>query len=368
MAKKRHPIKPADKDEFVIARLRRVLTRLSKQYTWSQISDAIRTANGGEGHATIDRRTLPLLCKEEEFAKVQLTLSQLVGLDKYFESVGEGPLFARNRSLVDEIAESPAAAFFVGAKYHKALYNDAVTAPDLRAVTTLMTTRLGRLDISINVISSTREWRRAMAGSEQIATLGIGSPIANEASDAMLSKMIGFTVTENTRLERLPFFIVRKAREKKIGSGFLRNSLAAVKRNADAANAITKDARALVIEDQVFVSSNQIDYALLVAQRDPDSGQVRTVLCGLTGLGTLELARVLQSGKPMIELPELRRNETHPPILAVVYKLSLEGRKSTARNAPDKRKIAGSTPVYGPTFLNHSDNTWRSAVGISAAE
>lgn len=363
MADKRPPKNPVSRDEYVISRLRQVLSRHKEKSTWRQISNAILEANGGEGNVTVDRRTLPLICSDDEFDQVRLSLAQLIALDKYFVFSDEGPLFARNRSLVDSIAESSAVAFYVAAKYHKALYSDAVSGFDVRAIMTLLRTRLGRLDIRINDISEPKDWHKAKAGSELIANVAIGSPIANDASDALLSSMLGFGVTKKTRSERLPFFIVRRSRERGFTSGFVRTKLHAVRRNATDAERITKEERALVIEDRVFVCSDRIDYALLVAQRNPEGGHVRTVLSGLTGLGTLELARILRGGGPMIELPELRRKEKHPPILAAVYKLTVEGRRSKVKNARESRRIAGSTPIYGPLFLNHSDGAWRSSPG-----
>jgi len=367
MADKRQPPKSADKDEYIILRLRQVLLRHSKEFTWLHLEEAIRDANGGGDNATIDRRTLPHLCDDINFSKVRLSLAQLVALDKYFVASGEGPLFARERSLVDAVAESPSVAFYVGAKYHSKLYTHTVSAFDLEAITTLLTTRLGRLDIRINDIYSFKEWKKAWAANATIANVAVGSPIASDASDGMLRDMLGFSVTKNTNIKKLPFFIVRRDIEKGLSSGFLRTKLNAVSRDATAANGITNEVRALVIENNVFVSSDQVDYGLLVAQRDPASGQIRTVLCGLTGRSTRQLSIIMRAGGPMVELPELQAKETRPPILAVVYEFAVEGRKAKTRNAPEKRKITGNTPVYGPVFLNHSDRGWCSPVEVPKA-
>ena len=364
MADKRPPMNPVSRDEYVISRLRQVLRRHKEKSTWRQISKAILEANGGVGNATVDRRTLPLICSDDQFDQVRLSLAQLIALDKYFVFSNEGPLFARSRSLADSIAESSAVAFYVATKYHAALCTDAVSAHDLRAITTLLTTGIGRLAIRINDISDMRDWHKAKAGSEMIANVAIGSPIANPASDAMLSNMLGFSVNKNTRIDRLPFFIVRRRGERSRTSGFVRTKLDAVRRNAAAAQGITKDERALVIDERVFICNDRNDYALLVAQRNPNGGHVNTVLAGLSGLGTLELARKLRAGGPMIELPELRPKEKHPPILAAVYELTVEGRRSKAKKALETRRYAGSAPVYGPSFLNHSDGAWRSSANV----
>ncbi len=367
MADERPPKNPVNRDEYVISRLRQVLRRHKDKSSWRQISKDILEANGGAGNVTVDRRTLASICKDDGFDQVKLSLAQLIALDHYFVYLGEGPMFARNRNLVDAIAESSTVAFYVAEKNLHAPYTNAVSAFDLRAITTLLRTRLSRLDIRITNISGPKDWRKGKAGNERIANVAIASPIANYASDAFLSNMLGFGVTRNTRIDRLPFFIVRRSREKTLPSGFVRTKLDAVRRNATAAEGITKEQRALVIENRVFIDSDRIDYALLVAQRNPEGGHVRTVLAGLTGLGTLELAKILRAGGPMMELPDVRLKEKHPPILAAVYKFTVEGRRSKDKNAPETRRIAGSTPIYGPLFLNHSDGAWRSSAGVSMA-
>jgi hypothetical protein len=228
-----------------------------------------------------------------------------------------------------------------------------------------MRTRLGQLNIRITNISDSSDWRKCRKGSEFFANVAIASPISSYASHAFFNAILGFEVKKNTAIERLPFFFVRRNREKTLPSGFVRMKLDAVRRNASEAEAITKEQRAIVIEDRVFVDDIGTDYALLVAQRNPQTGHVRTVLSGLTGLGTLELAKVLRAGGPTIELPDVREGEKHPPILVAVYKLTVEGGRKKDKNAPDKRRIAGAAPVYGPLFLNYSDGAWRSAVTTS---
>ncbi len=370
MAEKRPPNDPVtnnsvNSNAYVISRLRRVLRRQKEKSSWRQISRKILKENGGEGNATIDRRTLALICSDDAFETVKLSIAQLIALDIYFVYLGEGPMFARNRNLVDAIAESSTVAFYVAEKNLNAPYTNAVSAFDLRAITTLMRTRLGQLNIRITNISDPADWRRSKKGSEFFANVAIASPISSYASDAYFSTMIGFRVTRDTMISKLPFFFVRRYREKTLPSGFVRSKLDAVRRNATEADGITNEQRALVIEDRVFVDNDRTDYGLLVAQRNPQTGHVRTVLAGLTGLGTLKLAKILRAGGPMMELPDVRKGEKHPPILAAVYKFTVEGRRSKDKNAPETRRIAGSTPIYGPLFLNHSDGAWRSSAAVS---
>lgn len=354
-----------ESNEYIVSRLRQVLRRHHERRSWRQISRDICAASGAR-NVTIDRRTLAAICSDDEFAKVTLSLAQLVALDVYFVLSDEGPLFVRTRSLVDAIAESSEVAFYLAGKYHRALDAEAVSGYDLRAVASLLGTRLGRLSPKIIDVVDSKDWRTARKGSETRANVAIGSPIVNHASDGILSDMLGFNVSEKTRAERLPFFIVRRAKERRLSSGFVRTKLHAIRRNAIEAESISKDHRALVFENRIFVANERTSYSLLVAQRNPVLGRVRAVLAGLSGLGTLELAKILQAGGPMKELPELHKGEKHPPILGTVFKHTLEGRRGDPKKGlPETRKVAGSTTALGPLLLHHSDGAWRSAPDAS---
>lgn len=357
----RQHIRHVGRDEYVISRLRQVLSRHKERGTWRRISKAIHVANGGGENVTIDRRTLPLICSDDEFDQVRLSLAQLIALDKYFVLTNEGPLFARTRSLVDSLAESSGIAFYVAAKYHRELHTEAVSGFDLRAITTLLTTRLGELHIEIIDVAGPNDWRTSKSRRDAIATVAIGSPIANYASDALLCGMLGFSVNKKTRIERLPFFIVHRSNERSFTSGFVRTRLHAIRRNATDSESIAKDQRALVIENRIFIGNDRNDYSLLVAQRNPVDGHVRAVLSGLSGIGTLELAKILRAGGPMKELPELHKKQKHPPLLVAVYKLTVLGRRGQARKDAESKKIVGSTPIFGPLLLHYNDGIWRSS-------
>ena len=237
---------PVGRDEYVISRLRQILRRHHERASWNQISKDIQAANGGEGYATVDRRTLPLICSGDKYDQVWLSLAQLVALDKYFVLTNEDPLFVRTRSLIDSIAETSEVAFYVAAKYHRELGTDAVSAFDLRAITTLLRSRLSRMTNSIIDVVSPKDWRASKRRSETIANVAVGSPVVNHASDRLLSSMLGFDVNNKTHTERLPFFIVRRPNERRLTSGFIRTKLHAIRRNAIEAESISKDHRALV--------------------------------------------------------------------------------------------------------------------------
>lgn len=353
-----------DSGEYIISRLRQVLRRHQEKSSWRQISKEIRRASGAND-VTIDRRTLAQICSDD-WRKVSLSLAQLSALDTYFAYSNEGPLFVRTRGLVDAIAESSEVAFYLAGKYHRELDTEAVSGYDLRAIAALLGTRLNRLSPKIFDVTGPKDWRAAKKGVDTIACVAIGSPIASYASDRFMCSMLGLDVKKETATDRLPFFIVRRRKERLLTSGFLRTRLHAIRRNPTAADRISVDQRALVFEDKVFIGDDKTDYSLLLAQRNPDSGHVRAVLAGLSGHGTLELARLLAAGEPMKDLPALRKGEKHPVIVAAVYKHTLQGRRSRAKGrVPDTRTVAGSTTVVAPLLLHHNDGAWRSFSGAS---
>jgi hypothetical protein len=350
-----------DTDEFVISRLRQVLRRHKEELRgWPKLSQEIHEVNDCRADSMIGRKTLAALCGDD-FGVVKLSILQMIALDRYFVATNEGPLFVRTECLVDAIAESSEVAFYLAGRYHRDLDTEAVSAFDVRAFAKLLTTRLGRgKRVRMFDVVDADEWRTANEGSGARANVAIGSPVASHASDRVMSKMLGFDVTSKTPIEQLPFFIVRRSNEKRFKSGFLRKKLSALSRNAGDVERISDEQRAFVFEKQVFVGTDDVDYSLLLAQRNPDGGQVCAVLAGLTGLATRELASLLQAGAPMSALPELRAGEKHPPILAVIYKHTLEGGRSKSRNgAREMPTVAGSVPVMGPVLLHFTEGAWR---------
>lgn len=345
------------RDRYIISRLRQVLTRHGGNKRWRQLSREIRDANGGT--VTVHRTVLPRILDDEQLHHISLSIPQLIALDKYMVLKGEGSLFARDRSLVDSLAESDSIAFYVASKYHGKLNSDAVSGWDLRAITNLLSTRLNQLHINIVQVDSLEDWRKGWSANQNGANVVVGSPLANPATDELLMKMLGFRGKKDSLPEHLPFFIVKRSTDKRTDSGFLRTRLHAVRRNAEQADSISKDHRALVFGKEVFVCDCETDYAFLLAQRIPASGHVSTVLAGLSGIGTLELARILQAGGPMKELYAWEESEKHPPILAAVYKLTITGRRKKGTKVLENRRVEGSAPVLGPLFMHYSDGVWR---------
>ena len=64
-----------DCDEYIVARIGQALRRQKQTHTWIAISEKILEVNGGEGNATIDRRTLSALCRADKFDTVKLSIA-----------------------------------------------------------------------------------------------------------------------------------------------------------------------------------------------------------------------------------------------------------------------------------------------------
>jgi hypothetical protein len=170
--------------------------------------------------------------------------------------------------------------------------------------------------------------------------------------------MLGLEVGGEYPIERLPFSIVRAANDKHVKSIFVRSRTDAARIDAEATEELDPERRALIVGDQMFVSNDDESYALLVAQRDKESGQAQIVLCGLTGPGTYYLARILQGGGPAQSVPE-SRSEQHPPILLTAYKLMLEPDRRDLADGVQRRRVVGATPVHGPAVIHFVDEEWQ---------
>ena len=347
-------------DEIVVSKLRRTLKVHHDQIqSWSRLATAIYHANDRRASSTIDRRTLERLCGSA-CESVSLKLGQLAALDTYFIAKGEGPLFARQDSLLDIVAESPAVNFFVATKYHPALNTEVVSRWDLRGITRLLRTQLAPLELKIWDVLDPADWSKLKTSAEYEAKIGIGSPIASCASEALLAEMVGVQPEKKCPLDRLPFFLVGSEKDTKVKSAFVRGRSDARKRHPLALEGVDATSRALVVEKEIFVQTREEDYALLVAQRHPRERQIHVVLCGLTGPSSYELAKTLQQGWPPLRLPELQKNQEHPPILTAVFKMAIDWGTGKQDPPRETRKVTASCPVGGPTLFHFVDGEWKS--------
>jgi hypothetical protein len=345
--------------DHAVSRLTHVLrTYKDRLGSWSKLAGAIRIANEHRRDRRIDRRTLEKICDDDELETVRLNIGQLIALDRFFMASNEGSLLSRDDSLIDAVAESLDVNFMVAAKYVPGLNDEAIARWDLRAITRLLRTRLNQLQVRIWDVTGPANWKGGDPRIKHGANIAIGSPIANFASEVILSRMLGLEVGGEYPIERLPFSIVRAANDKHVKSIFVRSRTDAARIDAEATEELDPERRALIVGDQMFVSNDDESYALLVAQRDKESGQAQIVLCGLTGPGTYYLARILQGGGPAQSVPE-SRSEQHPPILLTAYKLMLEPDRRDLADGVQRRRVVGATPVHGPAVIHFVDEEWQ---------
>jgi len=343
-------------DDQVVDRLKQVLLKHKKRLgSWTRLMDAIADANDRQPDRHIDRRTLERL-SGAGIKDVQLRIGQLLALDHYFSLNNEGALLTKSLSPLASIAESFNVNFLVAAKDHPALRDDAIARWDLRAITRLMRTQLNALSIRIWDITGPENWRGTDPRIVNGANVAIGSPVANHASEVLLANMIGVTPDEKCPLEALPFFIVAAARDWNVKSAFVRDRQDGMRIDARAVNELDAEQRGIVLGSRLYVSTKTRDYGLLVAQRNPANGQAQMVLCGLTGQGTYQVARILQSGEPACTLPPLLTGEKHPPILVALYELTLvPDEHPRGRNT---HRVVSFAAVAGPGFLHHLQGEW----------
>ena len=339
--------------QHLVEVLQRHKTRLG---SWSQLARAIHIANNRDKSRRIDRRTLERLCGEESTA-VQLKIGHLLALDHWLGLEDEGALLAKKRSLVDSLRESYNVNFLVAAEYWPEMQTDVVRRWDLRATTRLLRTPLNRLHVGIWDIAGPENWRENDVRIVNAANISIGSPVASHASQVLMSRMIGIGPNASVDFESLPFFIVGSERDESLNRSFVRTRSEMAKTPYARQLPEKSSRRALVVNGKWHVGTDDEDYALLLAQRNPHNGHVQMVLCGLTGQGTYKLARIIQAGQPSETMPVLKTGQKHPPIFLAIYRLT-QGDENGGRGRNGHSVIDGIA-VDSPMFIHHVDGEWQ---------
>jgi len=327
--------------------------------SWNKVADAIARANDYRKDRTIDRRTLERIGQDKGYESVRLTIAQLIALDRFFSVHSLGWLLSREESLIDALGESSNVNFIVGARSMAELADEYVARWDLRAVTRLQRTRLSQLPINILDVPNREHWKNLEAETRHAANIFVGSPIASQASEAALNKMIGIEDGTPCSIKDLPFALIGREADRETGSNFVRTREDAASVDFRTVGRLRPDRRALVVNDTLYPSTETESYGLLVAQRDRKSEQIQIVLCGLSGPGTYYLSRILQGGGPLRSLPPVRSGDAHPRILVAAYQLAMEREKGGHGRGRQTRSVASAKSVYGPEYIRFEDGAWR---------
>lgn len=339
--------------QHLVEVLQRNMTQLG---SWSRVAEAIHVTNNRDPSRRIDRRTLEKLCTKEGDS-VQLKIAQLLALDHWMGSQDEGSLLAKRRSLIDSIRESYNVNFLVAAEYWPEMQTDVVRRWDLRATTRLLRTPLNRLHVGIWDIEGPENWRGHDVRIINAANISIGSPVSSHASQVLMSRMIGISPNDSIDFESLPFCIVGSERDESLKRSFVRPRSEMAKTPYAPQLPRSPDKRALVVNGKWYVSTEDEDYALLLAQRNPDNGHVQMVLCGLSGQGTYKLARILQSGQPAETIPALKTGQKNPPVFIVIYRLT--GVANSDGGGRNGHAVIDGVAVDSPKFIHHVDGEWQ---------
>lgn len=355
---------PDAMENQVINRIGQVLlAHKEAKKSWPKVVEAIAEANGNPKKPIIDRRTVERLSKKKEWKNVQLKIPQLIALDTYLIANGEESFLTKERTLIDSIAESFDVNFLIPARRYPGVVEYVVPWWDFRATTRLMRTRLNQLRVRIWHIINDEHWKNGDARIANSPNIAVGSPVANPASEMLLCRMLGIEPYKKCDLDELPFFIVRADRDGNASSAFVRTRKETKHFDAKKRKKLAPELRAFVLDGKMYKSTEQEDYALLVGQRDPETGHVQMVLCGLTGQATYRLARVLQSGHPRDTVPDLQSEQERPPIFVALYKFELGG------DDPRGGKIVTSaTPVVRPALIHYIDGEWQFDDELIAAD
>jgi hypothetical protein len=310
-------------DNQAFQRLREFLQeQRRKGGSWEAEAEKINTQNPDARYAKIDRRTLTKIAKGR-IGEVQIRFAQLQALDRYIWLETGRPLFSRNITLPSQIAEAVHVNFLVPTRWVPEVGDDVVASKDLRAVTRLMRTRIGRSKVAIKAIEPSQSWDGDAVEIATAANIGIGAPIVSVGSEFLMASAIGVTPHTGANPADLPYFIVGR------DSDVDRMSSAFVYKLTDAAFAVPEiepllvpDQRALVVNRRCYQSSAYEDYALLLATRHPQTGLVQAVLCGLRGDSTHQLSRILQAHEYPLSLPPLANDKSVPPVLTMIFKFN----------------------------------------------
>lgn len=345
----------ADVSSQLVRKVARVRELLG---SWTKSADALARANDYDASKKIDRRALEKLGDPERYASVRLTIDQLVALDRFFGVMNEGALLAHDESLIDALVESPEVNFVVGARFIHEFNDDAVARWDLRAIMSLQRTPINRSLVKILDVTNAEHWSSREPLIKNCANIFIASPIASHGSDFALNTMVGTQVGVPCEIGRLPFAIIGAERDAGKESNFIRSREEAASIDPSIERRLAPNQRGLLIGKTIYASTEQINYALLVAQRDRTTGRVQICLCGLSGPGTHYLAKMLQLGTPHGSLPMPEPGEKHPRILVAAYELAMEAESSEQGRGRATRRVGSAKAVYGPELIRCVNDKW----------
>ena len=331
-----------------------LLRHLARVKTWGKLAAEIRRVSDFDDGLSLDHRSLKRLCEEPD--KVYLKLGHLLAIDRWLRVNDEAPLLARHRSLLDSVRESFNINFVVASTTSPHSRYEVISRFDFRAINRLMRTSLNRLNVSIRDVGSPDLWDGDDVRITNASNISIASPVTSYPSQAMMSKMIGIDPDAAIDFEKLPFYIVGCDRDEALERSFVRRRSEIEK--TDYANRLPSDTslRALVCNNEWYLGTDDTDYALILAQRNPGNGHVQVVLSGLTGVGTYKLSKIVQSGQPAETMPPLKSGERRPPILAAIYRVSV----GTDRENGDSHGQGALewNAVGAPAWIRHAGGKW----------
>ena len=217
------------KKSFYLSTLIRRL--LEKEGGASRLARLIKAANDQVGEKkSVGHRTLKKLAYEPEH--VQLSYTQLVALDNYLSSVGEGldrnPIFHK-RGVLDCLVETPRVAFLLGSTPRQWEQRNDVSRWDTRSVARLLheiCLRSAALQAQLRGVEfefadvlldfpvrleklATEPWYQLLED-QQCSVIAFGSSRACHASEIMLAQMFGVTPFHKPSLTDplLPFYFI----------------------------------------------------------------------------------------------------------------------------------------------------------------
>ena len=349
-------------------------------------SNAIAAANqpvNGDPDAKVDKlhyRKLVRFLDDPYNDSFKFTISELRALDKYFtlqqQSLCTVPIFYRNRSLLDALAESSPVTFAVATRYLPAARTETVSRWDLRAMKLLLNRgSFENTDIDVEDIFHLgsnyddirkENWNHRF-DERKASVVSFGSPFSCHATEKTLAEMFkvepyGSPVIEHD--QRLPIYFAWPGldnRQKVKNSSFLiahSNIPRLLNRDPATLKNFPRCDRGMLVGDHWFTSERiGQSHGLFVAQRKTDNC-IYAAIIGAFGPDTYAVADCLAGGKINASLPAYDGKPGQPVFIAVVQTRTEERPKDIDRR--ETRSIVSSRVCHSELWQQDPAGHWHS--------
>lgn len=301
-----------------------------------------------KGIDKFDYRKLGRFFKNPGNDSFQFSISELRALDRYFtlqqQSLCSVPIFYREKSVLDNLAESGDVTFAIATRFLAVAHTETVSRWDLRAMELLLNkgafenTNTGIVDIfhhGSEYDDIKKEHWNHIFDERRSSIISFGSPFACHATEKTLAVIFGVAPYIPPVMDRdnmLPLYFVwpgSKNKQYVDTSGFLierKNIPKLYDKDSGVMQSLCRCDRGLIVGDNWYASDRVgQSYGLFVAQRQSKNCIYSTII-GTFAPNTYTVAQSLAEGKIPGRLPPYDGRYTTQPVLIAVVQASTEER------------------------------------------